>query len=98
MRSSISRTVLTSLSILTISLAALGAVAPASADVANWRSGQTPSAFAMGDVSLGLAGASHAVGDFTAFYAPASGSANVCAPVVIRHQRTDTIEVPASCF
>jgi hypothetical protein len=86
---------ITSLAAVTIGAATLGAIAPASADVYSGRSGQTPSPFATGVVGVGLSPSSSVAGDFTALYSPARSAAKSCAPVVMRHQRTDTIDYPA---
>jgi hypothetical protein len=98
MRNTFSKVVFTSLAAVTIGLAALGSVAPASADVYSYRNGQTPAAFAStGTVRLGLSPASPPAENFRAQYAPSGPSPASCSPVITRHQKTDTYSYPAGC-
>jgi len=95
MSNRISKTMFTSLAALTISLATVGAIAPASADVYSGRNGSTPSPFATGMVRLGLSVSSPLVQDLNAYYSPANGSAKSCPPGITCHQTTDSIDYPA---
>jgi hypothetical protein len=95
MITSISKTILASVAALTVGAAVLASV-PASADVASARSGQSASPFAMGDVRLGGSSSAPLASSFTAFYSRGSAGAS-CAPFIVRHSRTDSIEYPIGC-
>ena len=77
MRNSISKKMFSSLSALTLGLAALSAVLPASADVYSNRSGQTPGAFSMTGGGVGPR-AHIARESFMAFYGSVNQSGAQC--------------------
>ena len=82
-----------SLAALVVGLGLLAASAPAFAD-GNGSSGEGPFP-TTGVVRLGLSPAAPAIEVFTAYYPGGSGPAHSCAPVITRHQNTDTIDYPA---
>jgi hypothetical protein len=93
MRNSINKTILASLTAVTIGFAALGAISPASADVYSGRNGQAPAAFsATGSVVVGAPHAGAVAREsFMAFYGAEKQSAGQCIVVAPSRGKPSTM-------
>lgn len=94
MRNSIDKTTSRSLAALTVAVAVFGATVPSHADQNGaWVPAPFPND---GVVRLGLSPNGPMANSFTAYYPSAPGEAKSCAPVVVHHERGDTIDVSAA--
>ena len=81
------------LAALAVAVSVAGAAHPALADQNGaWVPGSFPTE---GVVRLGLSPKGPPADAFTAYYPSAPGEARSCAPVVVHHERGDTIDIPA---
>ena len=87
-----------SLATSAIGVAAVGVTVPASADVSSTHSGQLPTAFHLtGVVEQGFSPVPAPAESFSAYYGLSVASPGSCAPVIVRHQRTDNYSFTAGC-